>query len=915
MIAATAGTPLVGRDSEQAAVNRLIAGARNGLGGALFISGEPGMGKTALLLSTVAGHAGVDVVRVDGYEAESTIPFAAVQRLAIPLSDYVPSLQNQHQQALRVAVGEEEGPAPDRFLVGLAVLGLLAAAGAGGPLLCTFDDANLLDAESLEVFAFVARRLEAESAAMLFAGRDRTGLEVTLSGVPAIRLPGLATAPASMLLMASLDVPIHPAAAAQISAAVGGNPLALIDLAQDLSVKQLSGLSLGGEPTPIGHRLEAHYVKQVRQLSPPVQDWVLLAAADSTSNIAAVSMAAKAMGLPWDAGDQAERAGLVVLTDRVRFRHPLVRSAAYTAASGADRRRAHAALAEAAAVLGLVEVEAWQASQATLGLDAAVADRLEHVADLAARRGGLISRARVLSRAAALTVPGHRRQVRLLAAAEAALGGGAAPVAQQLVDEIDETFLDGVARGRLIKVESELALFAGDSATLKQSPAAMLAAADCFHGRDVDLEQSALIRAFELCANTDRMMTGVTLPDLGRRLEAGARLAHGAQSDLLHGAAALILLPYEEAVPVIRLAVAALRDLPDNVAMRLGTIATALTTALWDRDGREIYLGRAAAAARAAGSIQVLDTVLWISALAELTGGTVQRAVQYNEQVRELRRAIGYDAENVVNAALMAFTGVDPDLVMIIAQGAAEVGFGGVTVSAHSALAIRDLAEGRYAEAHGRLEPMVATPFLHTTPLTFPDFVEAAARSGHVDQARSVADHLGQLAAANESGWCAGLAARSRAVAYPDDAAEANFVEAIQALAQTDAQIDRGRTHLLYGEWLRRARRRRDARTQLRAASDCFAAAGCGIFDDRVQAELAAAGASMATAAPHEHFDLTNQEATVARLVAEGQTNQEIAAALFISPNTVDYHLRKVFRKVGISSRRQLADRLAGDTH
>ena len=904
---------LVGRDDELRQVGLLLGGARNSRGGALLVHGEPGIGKTTLLSAACAEPAGMSVIRVDGYESESTIPFAALQRSFTSLGAHFDALPQRQQQALRVAAGLVEGPPPDRFLVGLGVLGLLAAAAEETPVLWAVDDAHHLDSESLDVLAFVSRRLEAESVALLFAGRSDEGLEARISGVPSLLLAGLSGDDAVHLLMESLPEPIDPAAAAQIAAATGGNPLALVDLAQGLPVEQLTAMSLGEEPIPVGHHLEAHYVRRVRATEADVQDWLLLAAADSTGNITMIRDAATRLGLPLDAGDRAERAGLIELTDIARFRHPLVRAAVYNSVSGADRRRVHAALAEAADEFGLVELEAWHAAKATLGVAPEVADRLERAADLAARRGGALSRASVLARAADLTPPGNLKDGRLLSAAEAALLAGAAQISRQMLEQVSGfSGHDPVLMGRSIMLRSALAIFTSDGPRVLRASADAIEAADLFHGHAPTLEQAALNRAFEFCCTTDRLMTGLTLPALSKRLQRGATHAEGPAVVIGEGMSALLGKSYDQAVPAVRDAVAAMHKLENQDLMHLGTAIAALTTYLWDERGRSELLDRAAAGARDAGALQQLDILLWIIGLSELTGGSVKRAQQSNEQVRELRRAIGYDAEIVVNAALMAWTGADRELVHLIGEGAAAAGFGGVQASAVAALAVRDIAEGHYVDAYHRLTPWVQDPFLQVTPLQYPDYVEAAIRAGHAQEANNLASRMVLLADVNDSTWCRGLAERSVALVASDEDAEPHFQAALTALATTEAIVDQARTHLLFGEWLRRVKRRREAGIQLNSALEKFNQGGASIFLARTRTELEALGGAADGTSGRDAYDLTAQELTVARLAAEGHTNPEIGSTLFISPNTVDYHLRKVFQKLGISSRRQLADKLAG---
>ena len=358
----------------------------------------------------------------------------------------------------------------------------------------------------------------------------------------------------------------------------------------------------------------------------------------------------------------------------------------------------------------------------------------------------------------------------------------------------------------------------------------------------------------------------------------------------------------------MREAVEAIADLDAPGLLQYGSVSVALTTALWDNRARRDLLERTAQAARDAGSLQLLDTVLWIMSLAELSGGTPRRAHHYIGQVRELRRAIGYDAEHVINVALLAWSGAPRAQVEQISLGAATMGFGGVQSAGETALAVRDLAEGSYTDAYTRLQPLADDPFLQVTPLQLADVVEAAVRGGHPDQAPTHADRLERLAEANGSPWARGVAQRSRALIVQDP--EDRYLAAVATLQQADSPIDLGRAHLLYGEWLRRSRRRAQARTQLHHAHRLFEREQAPAFAARAARELDALGDHPTVVGAVAECALTAQELTVARLAAAGSTNAEIGATMFLSPNTVDYHLRKVFQKLGISSRRQLADHI-----
>lgn len=677
---------------------------------------------------------------------------------------------------------------------------------------------------------------------------------------------------------------------------------------------------------PVGRHLQAHYLAQVRgDAAPDVRTWLLVAAADSTGNLDLVRRACTELGVAPGATETAEELGLVELGTTARFRHPLVRAAAYGAASGGRRRQVHAALAAAAAADGSAELAAWHAARATVGVDADVADRLEAVADAAGARGGFVSRARVLGRAAELTPPGSRRDRRRVAAAEAAVAAGAARVGASLLDELpsalaqdDAAGTDGAAdrvlRARVVAVRVAIGLFTSDPDVVTRAAADMLDAAALLHGVDPAREQHALVRAFEHATVADRAVRGTSLPELGRRLEAGAAVRPGPTSDVLRALGSLVLHDRAAAVPALRRGMAALDALDDQHVLELVTAGAAVATALWDLRGRDAWLARATRAARDAGSLQALDASLWVSSLAELTGGTPRRAAQHLEQVRELRRALGRDGEHVVDVARLAWADAPRDQVLRAAADARRAGFGGVEASALGALAVHDLAEGRYRDAYATLAPLVDEPFLRLTPLQVPDLVEAAVRSGRAQETGRHVDRLEAVARANASPWARGTALRCRALLSEGEEAGERFAASARALDEAGAVVDAARSRLLHGELLRRRRRRAEARELLRAAEDVFDAAGATAFGRRARAELTATGAGPGDARASRRSPLTAREETVARLAADGGTNVEIGATLFTSAHTVDYHLRKVFHKLDVSSRRQLRERLADGT-
>ncbi len=872
--------------------------------------GEAGIGKTTLLGELEHRASGVRVLRVDGYEAEQSMPYAALQRLGGPLARHLRSVPAGQAAALRIAAGLDDGPPPDRFQVGLGTLSLLAAAGEAEPLLCVVDDAHQLDPESLEVLAFVARRLQAESVALVLAVRPESSVAHALAGVPALELDGLATPEAVRLLSRSASEPIDPYLAARVAAETGGNPLALVDLAHAASAGALTAWAVAEAPVPIGERLEAHYARQLESLPADTRRWLLVAAAESTGDAVTIEAAAELLGLGADAAAPAERAGLVSVREVVLFRHPLVRSAAHASMPVGDRRRAHRALALVAERAGRAASAAWHAAVAVAGTDEAIAEQLVQAADSAGGRGGTASRARLLARAADLTPPGPGRDRRLLDAADAAAAAGAAQFALELAATPEPQRLDEVGRGRVLALRAVLALFIGEADGITGGSAMMLEAADLFHADDPEREQRALLTAFELSLTTEWMLRGTTLPELGARIGAGVGVADGELAVVLGALEAHILRPYDESAPRLR---SALDMLETWDGARLGefiTVAVASSMALWDDRVSLELPRRAIRAARDAGELRALDANLWLLGLIELAVGDLVACGRTIEQVRELRRAMGYDAEQVVNAAYLAWVGAPLAQVEAMAEGAAASGWGGVWSITMHAVAVRLIAEGHYRDAFERLEPMVARNFLQVTYRHLPDYVEAGARAGRPELVRSALAKLEHQAAVSGMPWIRGIAARSAAILASDEDAEPLYLEAIAQLRTTVAVADLGRAHLVYGEWLRRMKRRREAREQLREALAIFERAGAVAFAERARTELAATGEHVPHREPGAEAGLTPRESTIAGLAAAGRTNAEIGATLFVSANTVDYHLRKVFRKLGVTSRRQLAERM-----
>lgn len=902
-----------------------MTSALNGVSGSLALIGDAGVGKSALLDDLArSASTRARVVRIVGVEPEAELSFSGVHRALLAFPDAVDGLPPAQRDALAVALGRTPGDAPDRFLVGLATLSVLARVAEDGPLLVCVDDVHWLDVESLDVLAFAARRLKAEGIAMAFASRPDEASAGRLTGIARLELGGLDPEPATELLRRALGSELEPLAAAQVVRATGGNPLALIDLGAELSTQSLAGYPLLAEPVPVGRHLEDHYAARAAALPPATGRWLVVAAAEATGATGLVAAAADALGLPAEAHEPAEAAGLVDVGATVAFRHPLVRSAVYGAATPSERRRAHRALADASPGAADADLRAWHRAAAQVAPDEAVAAHLEQAATRAAERGGVASGARLLARAVELTPAGTERDRRILAAAEASAAAGAARAALALLGRLDPDALDPVARGRYIFTRATSAPLLGEPAAIRRAAADALAAADAFHGRAPELERTALLRAFDFALTAEFLVEATTLGEIGERCLLAAGDGDEPDAIVLRAIGTFITRPYAEAVPALRRAADLFDDLPPGLALRFGQCSIAIHSGLWDERGRERALRRAARIARDTGALAELDTLLWILALCLTEQGRLSDAGDLIGQVRRLRAAIGYSAEQVENAEYLGLVAADGsrESITAVADWIHAAGFGGAHSVAMMGLTLLDLADGRWAEAADRLEPMIARDFIQVTMHQLPDYAEAASRAGRADASRRAAVALAEYADANGSPWAAGVAARALALGADDAEAEAGYLRAIGWLEQSDAPLDLARTHLLYGEWLRRMRRRRDARTHLRLALSAFESIGAPAFAARARRELAASGDPDAGAAPsseapgapgarvRDGLELTAQEAAVARLAAAGRTNAEIAARLYVSPNTVDYHLRKVFRILGVTSRRQLAAHL-----
>ncbi len=919
MFSAISSEPLLGREREIAVIRSMVAGAQSGRSGVLVVTGDAGVGKTALVSYVGSSTQGMNFVQLVGLEGESGLPFAAVQRLVLHNRGAVSQLALSQQTALFIACGLEDGPSPTLVAVGLATLGLLTALAAEQPLLVWVEDAHWLDAESLSVLGFAGRRLYSEPVALVLTFRNGENDLAMLSGFPVLEVEGLSGEHAQALLQSVVSGPLDRRLTEHIIQSTAGNPLAIIDLSREMSTQQIVGGSLLHRPIPVGDRLESHYFQQSANLPPDTQMWLLLAATEATGDLLYVSQAADRLRLDASASRAAEMARLIDVGDAVQFRHPLVRSAIYNRSTSTDRRRAHQALADVTNRKKDTDRRAWHLASAALGPDEKVASLIVDVADRAGKRGGFASRASFLARAAELTEEGSLRTARLLSAAEAAVAAGSIAQAQSLLEGIGTLDGNSSHRGRALVVDAQLTAFSGVPGAFARVPAILFSAYQSLAQSDPVLARDALVRALEQAVIVESMIVDITPDTLAAQaLSETSPDVSDLEGLVLRALGMQFAGPYSEAVGPARALVDALTSdkASDNDVLRWGMTGVVAATFLWDDAARNMILERAARVARQSGALQALDSILWTTALCETMLGHVDAAESAMAEGRELRIAVGATPEQLevyTNAELLALHGLDDQLRQYAPraiEAAKTLGVGAGPPVARSALMTLEISRNNYVTALVLAERIVSDDVLNVTIRVLPDLIESACRSGRPAKARECLARFSFLAEATATPWALGLLARCRALVEPEDA-EALFHLSIDLLGTTSATLDLARSHLLYGEWLRRNRRRQNARSQLRSAIALFNELGAHAFGDRARAELLLTGEHARKRSVEDKNDLTSQELFIAQLAKVGATNAEIASRLFVSPNTVDYHLRKIYRKLGVTSRRDLGDALA----
>jgi DNA-binding CsgD family transcriptional regulator/tetratricopeptide (TPR) repeat protein len=904
---------LLGRQREREVLDRLLAAARGGHGAMLVTHGEPGVGKTALLDYAVEEAPDFRVVRSIGVEGEMELAFAALQQLCAPIMELAPMLPGPQQDALAVAFGISDGPAPNPFLVGLAVLGLLSEAAEQQPLLCVVDDAQWLDSASERALAFVARRLLAERIAVVFAARK---LEGSLAGLPELSIEPLGHREARALLEAALPAPLDERVLDRIVLETRGNPLALLELPRGLTPAQLAGGFGLPAAMPVSTRIEESFTRRLTVLPSDARRLLLVAAADPTGDPGLVWRAAKQLGVSASAAETVESEDLVTFGASVMFRHPLVRSAVYRVSEPTERRDVHRALAEATDAQTDPDRRAWHRAQAASMPDEEVAAELERGAVRAQARGGFAAAAAFLERAAALTPePSHRAQ-RALSAAQTMYRAGALDDALRLLASVEPGVLGDLERAHIALLRAEIRFVSTHGS---DAPPLLLDAARRLGGLD-----PALARATYLEALSAAMFAGSLAPPGGHSLDV-AQAAKAAPpppgpprgSDLLlDGLVALFTQGYEAGVPILRQAQHAFDNgIPSADQLRWKWLATVSAVHLWEDTLWETLAQAHVQLARKTGALGELPLALSQRVYVHLFAGELQEASSLVEEIEGTREATGASLTPYGEVGLAALRGGESDAVFLIERSRSDVMLRGEGVGA----SVLDWAEAMLYNGHGRYEEALAAALrvaeqpnnLSTSTWGMVELTEAAVRAGTPEMARGALTLIVEMATASGTEWALGVAARAQALFAEGHHAEELYEEAIDRLGKTRMRLELARARLLYGEWLRRERRRVDAREQLRVAYEMFAEFGMQAFAERARVELQGTGEHARKRAVDTIDQLTPREAQVSRLAAQGMTNREIAAQLFVSPSTVEYHLRKVFRKLDVKSRTQLARRVS----
>jgi DNA-binding CsgD family transcriptional regulator len=903
---------LVGRARELGTLKHFLAAAAGGNSGVLILHGEPGVGKTALLDRTIEIAQTFRVVRIAGVEAEMELPFAALQQLCSPLLELIDHLPDLQQEALAVAFALSGGPPPDQFLVSLAALGLLSESAEEQPLLCVVDDAQWLDRASARALAFIARRLLAERIALLFAARE---VDDAFGGLPSLHVEPLQRRDARALLESVLSARLDEPVLERIVVETRGNPLALLELPRGLTPTELAGGFGLPAAVPLSASIEESFTGRLEDLPDDTRLLLLLAAAEPVGDPLLLQRAAEKLGISAGTAAASESDGLLEVGERVAFRHSLVRSAVYGSASVEQRRGVHLALAEVTDRAADPDRRAWHLAAAASAPDEELACELERSADRAHGRGGLAAAAAFLQRSVALTGDHARRADRALAAARANLYAGAFDEALRLLPIAEAGSRDELQQAHAELLRGQIAF---SSNIGSGAPPLLLSAAKRLERFDVDLARETYLDAWGAAWFAGSLATAGDLLEVSRAARLAPPSTHPSQPfDLLLDALALLITEGRAAAATALRRASSAFTAAETAAedtFRWTALPPIPSYVLWDDESWYVINQRQLALAREAGALARVPMGLITGAVIDAWSGEFAKAAEATAEAEAIVEATGTGLAPYAAMLLAALQGRESDGLALIESAIKEggaLGQGFAVQWGEFVKAILFNGLGRYGEALvAARRASEDTPELFISSWVLAELIEAASRSGEPEHAEGALERLTAETAIAGSDWGLGIAARSRALLTDGDAAEPLYAEAIERLGRTRLRPELARAHLLYGEWLRRQHRRLDARDELRIAHEMFTGVGMEAFAERARVELGATGERARKRTTDTIDQLTPQEAHVARLAAEGNTNREIATQLFISPSTVEYHLRKAYRKLDVKSRTQLAGRL-----
>jgi len=908
---------LLGRSQERHRLTDLLQSAQAGRGIALVIQGEAGIGKSALLDDLAANAGDVLVCRVAGVESEMELPFAALEHLCGPLLGHVVDLRVLHRGTLEKAFGLTTGPRPDLFMVGMAVLDLIAAVTRSQTMLWLVDDAQWLDQASRQTVGFVCRRLRGERLAAVVAVRDTKGAR-DLTGLPQLRLQGLSRQEAGRLFDSVVTGPTDALVRDRIIAETRGNPLALLELPRSWTTAELVEGFSESERVPGDLQLERAFAKRLGDLPVDTRRLLTLAAAEPKGDPALLWSAAKEMGLDWRAAGAAEAQGLAEFSQHVHFRHPLVRAAAYRTAPLKDRLAAHVALAAATDPVDDPDRRAWHRASSTVAQDECIALELQQSAERARARGGLVAAAAMLERAAALTPDPRLRDERTLAAARAQRAAGALQSALRLLDTLDRAPRSDLLSAYVERLRGKIAFDqkrGAEAAELLLSAAGRLRRLDLTMARETQFEAlAAAVWSAPQCGN-----------DLVRKAAAAAlELPTGADggstSDLLmRGLATRITEGYATAAPLLQGALEAARghhsaaaDLDDLLWLAGNRMAGMLAAESWDFETSRLLAQRQVNATREAGALVQLQFALNFLANNVVLAGDVHTAEALVDEERWLATITGVPPV-AYGGLLVEACREDPSLSAPMVQAAlaaaTKQGEGRVVAFLHYVNAVLNNGLGRHRDALLSARRVIEGDTLGYQSFAIGELAEAAFRVGDRDQLRASLTWMGVRVEATPTSWALGMWARVQAFNEHSAAAEALYLQALEHFADTPLRVEVARSHLLLGEWLHRQGMKERASEHLGEALDAFRELGLRAFAKRARRGLVATQRRR----PHPLIDdpgvhLTQKELEIAELAQRGLSNREIGARLYLSHRTVEWHLGNVFAKVRVASRRQLRD-------